>query len=148
MEVVLSVTLSTGLEDISSVKKWMNIVGSLSPNLAMMVQVCMVCHSIFKVLYMKKKITIFLAMLQMTILGVAQTPNDSCCVRKDSLCQNQNRNKPDSINLSLRKFYFLQMNVTDKQKHLPKINFSSKDFYREKFSKLNLIDIIGSHLSK
>lgn len=116
-----------------------------------MVQICTVCHSNFKVLHMKKKMAMFLAMLQMTILGVAQTPKDSCFIRKDSLCQNQNMNKPDSINLSLKKYYLFQTNITNKKDNKripPKINVSSKDFYREKFSKFNLINIMGSHLSR
>jgi hypothetical protein len=36
---------------------------------------------------MEKRITIFLVLIQMKILGVAQTPKDSCSIPKDSLCQ-------------------------------------------------------------
>lgn len=109
----------------------------------------MTCHSLFKVLLMKKKMAIFLALLQMSILGVAQTPNDSCIVRKDSLCQNPSVNKPDSVNLFFRKHYLFRTDITlkkDNRSTLPKINISSKDYYREKFSTFNLINIIGSHL--
>ena len=94
---------------------------------------------------------IFLAMVQMTILGVAQTPKDSCFIRKDSLCLNQNKNKSDSINLSLKKYYLFQTNITNKKdnkSNLPKMILSSKDFYRGNFFKLELINIIGSHLSR
>lgn len=111
----------------------------------------MVCHSIFKALHMKKKLFIFLAMLQMTVLGAAQTPEDSCFIRKDSLCHNQNMSKPDSINLSSKKYYLFQTNITIKKenkRNLPMIKVSSKDFYSDKFSKFNLINIIGSHLSR
>lgn len=38
---------------------------------------CMVLPLIFKIVFMKKKITIFLVVMQMTILGVAQTPKVS-----------------------------------------------------------------------
>src|SRR5574344_290874 len=129
----------------------MSIAGSLSRNPAIMVQICTVCHSIFKVLHMKKKMAIFLAMVQMTILGVAQTPKDSCFIRKDSLCINKNKKKSDSINLSLKKYYLFQTNITNKKdnkSNLPKMIFSSKDFYRGNFFKLELINIIGSHLSR
>ena len=59
---------------------------------------------------MKKKTAILIFMIQMTVLGVAQTPKDSCSIPKDSLCQD--------------------------------------DIYREKFMNLQLINIIGSHLSR
>lgn len=68
------------------------------------VRICMVGDSIFKVLRMKKKMTIFLVMVQMAILGVAQTSEDSCLIRKDSLCQDLKKNEPDTINLSSRFF--------------------------------------------
>ena len=38
-----------------------------------MAQICMVSPLIFKIAFMKKKITIILVVIQMTILGVAQT---------------------------------------------------------------------------
>lgn len=49
----------------------------------------------------KKRVTLFV-MLQRAVLGVAQTPKDSCIVQKDSLCQNQNMSKTDSTYLSLK----------------------------------------------
>ena len=128
----------------------MNIVWSLSRNQAIMEQICTACHSTFKYLYMKKEMAIIIAMLQMTIQGVAQTPKDSL-IQKDSLCQVPNTNKTDSTNLFLKKYYLSQTNVANKKDNkgnFPRINVLSKDYYREKFSKFNLINIIGSHLSR
>ena len=68
---------------------------------------------------MKKKTAILIFMIQMTVLGVAQTPKDSCSIPKDSLCQ-------ERIKIALPK----------------------NDIYREKFMNLQLINIIGSHLSR
>jgi len=99
---------------------------------------------------MKKEMAIIIAMLQMTIQGVAQTPKDSL-IQKDSLCQVPNTNKTDSTNLFLKKYYLFQTNVANKKdnkRNFPRINVLSKDYYREKFSKFNLINIIGSHLSR
>ena len=71
---------------------------------------------------MKKKTAILIFMIQMTVLGVAQTPKDSCSIPKDSLCQER---------------------IAKSKIALPK-----NDIYREKFMNLQLINIIGSHLSR
>ena len=70
---------------------------------------------------MKKKTAILIFMIQMTVLGVAQTPKDSCSIPKDSLCQ---------------------------ERIAKKIALPKNDIYREKFMNLQLINIIGSHLSR
>ena len=67
----------------------------------------------------KTIITILLTLVAMA--GQAQTPKDSCSIPKDSLCQERIA-KPDTINCP--------------------------DIYREKFMNLQLINIIGSHLSR
>ncbi len=82
----------------------------------------------------KKKITILLVVIQMTILGVAQTPKDSCSIPKDSLYQERIA-KSDTINCPLDKLFL-------------KIALPKNDIYREKFMNLQLINIIGSHLSR
>ena len=100
--------------------------------------------------FMKKRITIFLVLIQMTILGVAQTPKDSCSIPKDSLCQERIA-KSDTINCPLDKLFLLKANVTNKEEsrsNLPKIALPKNDIYREKFMNLQLINIIGSHLSR
>jgi len=128
----------------------MNIVGNLFVNLAIMALTCMVSPLIFKIAFMKKKITIFLVVMQMTILGVAQTPKDSCSIPKDSLCQERTV-KSDTINCPLDKLFLLKANVTNKEEsrsNLPKIALPKNDIYREKFMNLQLINIIGSHLSR
>ena len=81
---------------------------------------------------MKKKTAILIFMIQMTVLGVAQTPKDSCSIPKDSLCQERIA-KSDTINCPLDKL---------------KIALPKNDIYREKFMNLQLINIIGSHLSR
>ena len=99
---------------------------------------------------MKKKITILLVLVQMTILGVAQTPKDSCSIPKDSLCQERIA-KSDTVNYPLDKLFLLKANVTNKEGSkgdLPKIALPKNDIYREKFRNLQLINIIGSHLSR
>ena len=99
---------------------------------------------------MNKKITLLLVLIQMTILGVAQTPKDSCSIPKDSLCQERTA-KSDTINCPLNKLFLLKENVTNKEEsknNLPKIALPKKDLYREKFMNLQLINIIGSHLSR
>ena len=99
---------------------------------------------------MKKKITILLVLVQMTILGVAQTPKDSCSIPKDSLCQERIA-KSDTVNYPLDKQFLLKANVTNKEGskgNLPKIALPKNDIYREKFRNLQLIGIIGSHLSR
>ena len=65
--------------------------------------------------------------------GQAQTPKDSCFIPKDSLCQERIA-KSDTINCPLDKLFLLKANVTN--------------IYREKFMNLQLINIIGSHLSR
>ena len=115
-----------------------------------MAQICMVSPLIFKIAFMKKKITIILVVIQMTILGVAQTPKDSCSIPKDSLCQERIA-KSDTINCPLDKLFLLKANVTNKEeskRNLPKIALPKNDIYREKFMNLQLINIIGSHLSR
>ena len=100
--------------------------------------------------FMKKRITIFLVLIQMTILGVAQTPKDSCSIPKDSLCQERIA-KSDTTNCPLDKLFLLKANVTNKEEsrsNLPKIALPKNDIYREKFMNLQLINIIGSHLSR
>ncbi len=99
---------------------------------------------------MNKKITLLLVLIQMTILGVAQTPKDSCSIPKDSLCQERTI-KSDTINCPLDKLFLLKANVTNKEdgkSNLPKIANPKKDIYRERFMNLQLINIIGSHLSR
>ena len=99
---------------------------------------------------MKKKITILLVVIHMTILGVAQTPKDSCSIPKDSLCQERIA-KSDTVNYPLDRLFLLKANVTNKEgskSNLPKIALPKNDIYREKFRNLQLINIIGSHLSR
>ena len=92
---------------------------------------------------MNKKtiITILLALVTMT--GLAQTPKDSCSIPKDSLCQERIA-KSDTANCPLDKLFLLKANVTNKEK----IALPKNDIYREKFMNLQLINIIGSHLSR
>ena len=99
---------------------------------------------------MKKRITLFLVLIQMTILGVAQTPKDSCSIPKNSLCQERIA-KSDTINCPLDKLFLLKANVTNKEggkSNLPKIALPKNDIYREKFMNLQLINSIGSHLPR
>ena len=99
---------------------------------------------------MKKKITVFFVVIQMTILGVAQAPKDSCSNPKDSLCQDRIA-KSDTANCPLDKQFLLKTNITSKEgdkSKLPKITLPKNDIYREKFKNLQLINIIGSHLSR
>ena len=100
---------------------------------------------------MKKRITIISVVIQMTIMGVAQTSKDSCSIPKDSLCQERIA-KSDTINCPLDKLFLLKANVTNKEEskrnNLPKIALPKNDIYREKFMNLQLINIIGSHLSR
>ena len=97
---------------------------------------------------MKKTIiTILLTIVAMA--GQAQTPKDSCSIPKDSLCQEIA--KSDTINCPLDKLFLLKANVTNKEeskRNLPKIALPKNDIYREKFMNLQLINIIGSHLSR
>ena len=99
---------------------------------------------------MKKKITILLVLIQMTILGVAQSPKDTCSIPKDSLCQERIA-KSDTVNCPLDKQFLLKANVTNRdesKRNLPKIALPKNDIYREKFRNLQLINIIGGHLSR
>ena len=101
-------------------------------------------------IFMKKKFYIFLVVTQMTLLGVAQTSNDSCSIPKDSLCQ-ERIVKSDTVYCPLDKQFLLKANVTNKEEsksNLPKIALPKNDIYREKFMNLQLINIIGSHLSR
>ena len=68
---------------------------------------------------MNKKTIITILLALAAMAGQAQTPKDSCSIPKDSLRQN-----------------------------LPKIALPKNDIYREKFMNLQLINIIGSHLSR
>ena len=93
-------------------------------------------------------ITILLALVAMA--GQAQTPKDSCSIPKDSLYQERTA-KSDTINCPLDKLFLLKANVTNKEeskRNLPKIVLPKNDIYREKFMNLQLINIIGSHLSR
>ena len=115
-----------------------------------MAQTCMASPLIKKNAFMKKKITLLIVLIQMTILGVAQTPKDSCSIPKDSLCQKRIA-KSDTVNCPLDKLFLLKANVTNKEeskRNLPKIALPKNDIYREKFMNLQLINIIGSHLSR
>ena len=99
---------------------------------------------------MKKTIiTTLLALVAMA--GQAQTPKDSCSITKDSLCQERIA-KSDTINCPLDKLFLLKANVTnnkeESKRNLPKIALPKNDIYREKFMNLQLINIIGSHLSR
>ena len=98
---------------------------------------------------MKKTIiTILLAIVAMA--GQGQTPKDSCSIPKDSLCQERTA-KSDTINCPLDKLLLLKANVTKKvesKSNLPKIVLPKNDIYREKFMNLQLINTIGSHLSR
>ena len=93
-------------------------------------------------------ITILFALVAMA--GQAQTPKDSCSIPKDSLCQERIA-KSDTVNCPLDKLFLLKANVTNKEeskRNLPKIALPKNDIYREKFMNLQLINIIGSHLSR
>ena len=97
-----------------------------------------------------KKTIITVLLVLVTIAGQAQTPKDSCSIPKDSLCQERIA-KSDTINCPLDKLFLLMANVTNKEKskrNLPKIALPKNDIYREKFMNLQLINIIGSHLSR
>ena len=99
---------------------------------------------------MNKKAIITILLALVAIMGQAQTPKDSCSIPKDSLCQERTA-KSDTINCPLDKLLLLKANVTNKEEsksNLPKIAFPKKDIYREKFMNLQLINMIGSHLSR
>jgi hypothetical protein len=93
-------------------------------------------------------ITILLALV--AIAGQGQTPKDSCSIPTDSLCQDRMA-KSDTVNRHSVKLLFVKANVTNKEdgkSNLPKIANPKKDIYRERFMNLQLINIIGSHLSR
>ena len=100
---------------------------------------------------MKMKQTIITILLALVaVAGQAQTPKDNCSIPKDSLCQERIA-KSDTINCPLDKLFLLKANVTNKEeskRNLPKIALPKNDIYREKFMNLQLINIIGSHLSR
>ena len=99
---------------------------------------------------MNKKAIITILLALVAIMGQAQTPKDSCSIPKDSLCQERIANS-DTINCPLDKLLLLKANVTKKvesKSNLPKIALPKNDIYREKFMNLQLINIIGSHLSR
>ena len=99
---------------------------------------------------MNKK-TIITALLAIVwVAGQGQIPKDSCSIPKDSLCQERIA-KSDTVNRPLDKLFLLKTNVTNKEEsksNLPKIALPKNDIYREKFRNLQLINIIGSHLSR
>jgi hypothetical protein len=93
-------------------------------------------------------ITVLLALVAMA--GQAQTPKDSCSIPKDSLCQERIA-EFDTVNRHSVKLLFVKANDTneeDGKSYLPKIALPKKDIYREKFRNLQLINMIGSHLSR
>lgn len=92
-------------------------------------------------MYKKTIITILLAIVW--VAGQAQTPKDSCSIPKDSLCQERTA-KSDTVNCPLDKRFLLK----ESKRNLPKIALPKNDIYREKFMNLQLINIIGSHLSR
>lgn len=99
---------------------------------------------------MNKKtiITVLLALVAMT--GQGQTPKDSCSIPKDSLCQERIA-KSDTVNCPLDKLFILKANVTNKEeskRNVPKIALPKNDIYREKIMNLQLINSLGSHLSR
>jgi hypothetical protein len=99
-------------------------------------------------MYKKTIITILLALVAMA--GQGQTPKDSYSIPKDSLCQERIA-KSDTVNCPLDKLFILKANVTNKEenkRNLPKIALPKNDIYREKFMNLQLINTIGSHLSR
>jgi len=99
---------------------------------------------------MSKKSIISLMLAIVAIAGQAQTPKDGCSIPKDSLCQERIA-KSDTINCPLDKLFLLKANVTNKEeskRNMPKIALPKNNIYREKFMNLQLINIIGSHLSR
>ena len=99
---------------------------------------------------MKKEAIITALLALVAVVGQAQTPKDSCSIPKDSLCQERTA-KSDTINCPLNKLFLLKENVTNKEEsknNLPKIALPKKNIYRQKFMNLQLINIIGSHLSR
>ncbi len=99
---------------------------------------------------MNKKTIITVLLALVAVAGQAQTLKDSCSIPKDSLCQDRMA-KSDTVNRHSVKLLFVKANVTNKEdgkSNLPKIANPKKDIYRERFMNLQLINIIGSHLSR
>ncbi len=99
---------------------------------------------------MNKKTIITVLLALVAVAGQAQTPKDSCSIPTDSLCQDRMA-KSDTVNRHSVKLLFVKANVTNKEdgkSNLPKIAIPKKDIYREKFRNLQLINMIGSHLSR
>ena len=93
-------------------------------------------------------ITVLLVLVAMA--GQGQTTKNSCSIPKDSLCQ-ERIVKSDTVNCPLDKQFLLKANVTNKEEsksNLPKIALPKNDIYREKFTNLQLINVVGSHLSR
>ena len=97
------------------------------------------------------KQTIITALVALVwVAGQAQTPKDSCSIPKDSLSQDRMA-KSDTVNRHSVKLLFVKANDTNKEdvkSNLPKIAIPKNDIYREKFMNLQLINMIGSHLSR
>ena len=99
---------------------------------------------------MNKQAIITTLLVLVAVVGQGQIPKDSCSIPKDSLCQERTA-KSDTINCPLDKLFLLKANVTNKEesnRNLPKIALPKNDIYREKFMNLQLINNIGSHLSR
>ena len=99
---------------------------------------------------MNKKTIIIILLAIVAVAVQGQTPKDSCSIPKDSLCQERIANS-DTVNCPLDKLFLLKANVTNKEeskRNLPKIAIPKNDIYREKFMNLQLINIIGSNLSR
>ena len=99
---------------------------------------------------MNKKLIITTLLALVAMAGQGQTPKDSCSIPKDSICQDRMA-KSDTVNRHSVKLLFVKANDTNKEdgkSNLPKIANPKKDIYREKFRNLQLINMIGSHLSR
>ena len=99
---------------------------------------------------MNKRTIITILLVLVAMAGQAQTPKDSCSIPKDSLCQ-ERIVKSDTVNCPLDKQFLLKPDVTNKEEsksNLPKIVLPKNDIYREKFTNLQLINVVGSHLSR
>ena len=99
---------------------------------------------------MNKQTIITILLVLVALAGQGQTPKDSCSIPKDSLCQ-ERIVKSDTVNYPLDKQFLLKANVTNKEEsksNLPKIALPKNDIYREKFTNLQLINVVGSHLSR
>ena len=99
---------------------------------------------------MNKQTIITILLVLVTMAGQGQTAKDNCSIPKDSLCQERTA-KSDTVNCPLDKQFLLKPDVTNKEEsksNLPKIALPKNDIYREKFMNLQLINIIGSHLSR